>query len=38
MDLRQFYLDTVKPDEYYYHFYDLIAKVNMTYNIFEGEQ
>ncbi|MBQ8514154.1 MAG: hypothetical protein IJ496_02015 [Ruminococcus sp.] len=38
MDLRQFYLDNVKPDEYYYRFYDLISNVNMTYNIFGGEQ
>lgn len=38
LDLRKFYLDNVQPDEYYYTFYDLISKVNMTYNIFEGEQ
>ena len=38
LDLRKFYLDNVQPDEYYYSFYDLISKVNMTYNIFEGEQ
>jgi len=38
LDLRQFYLENVTQDEYYYHFYNLISNVNMTYNIFSGEQ
>lgn len=34
IDLRQYYLDNVKEDEYYYRFYDLIKNVNVTYNVF----
>ena len=38
MDLRKFYLENVSQDEYYYNFYDLVADVNKTYNVFGGEQ
>lgn len=38
MDLRKFYLENVSEQEYYYNFYDLVKRVNETYNIFEGIQ
>lgn len=38
MDLLEFYMDNVTPDEYYYKFYDLIHDVNYTYNIFIGKE
>lgn len=38
MDLRQFYLENVSEQEYYYKFYDLVQSINETYNIFEGRQ
>lgn len=34
MDLRQFYLDNVSEQDYYYNFYNLIKDVNKTHNIF----
>ena len=36
MDLRQFYFDNIKSDEYHYRFRDSITDVNKTYNIFTG--
>lgn len=38
MDLRNFYLANVLESEYYYKFYDLVKKINYTYNIFLGEK
>ena len=38
MDLLEFYMDNVTPDEYYYKFYDLIHDVNYAYNIFTGKE
>ena len=36
MDLREFYLQNIKEDEYHYRFYDDIENVNKEYNIFTG--
>jgi len=38
MDLRKLYLENVSEQEYYYNFYDLVKRINETYNIFEGIQ
>lgn len=38
IDLRQYYLDNVSEDEYYYRFYKKIKDVNVTYNAFDGFQ
>ena len=35
MDLREFYLENVSEQEYYYKFYDFINDINKTYNIFD---
>ena len=32
MDLREFYLQNIKEDEYHYRFYDDIENVNKEYN------
>ena len=37
MDLKEFYLKSVKESEYHYRFLDSIRKVNYTYNIFSGK-
>lgn len=36
IDLRQYYLDNVKPDEYYYRFFDLVKDIYVVYNVFSG--
>ena len=36
IDLKEFYLQNVKENEYYYRFRDLIEKANYTYNVFIG--
>lgn len=36
IDLRQYYLENVSEDEYYYRFYATIKNVNMSYNVFDG--
>ena len=38
IDLKEFYLQNVKENEYYYRFRDLIEKANYTYNVFIGEK
>lgn len=38
IDLRQYYLDNVKEDEYYYRFYRRIKDVNISYNVFENHK
>lgn len=38
MDLREYYLDNVSDEEYYFQFYDLIENANRTYNVFGGYQ
>lgn len=37
IDLREYYLDNISEDDYYYRFYSLIEGVNRTYNVFYGE-
>lgn len=37
VDIKEFYYDEVKEDEYYYRFYDFITSVNKSYNECEGE-
>uniref|UniRef100_UPI00359C40FD hypothetical protein n=1 Tax=Lactococcus garvieae TaxID=1363 RepID=UPI00359C40FD len=36
MDLRNFYLENISKDEYYYQFYELVEKVNFVDNVFSG--
>lgn len=36
MDLREFYLQNIKTDEYHYRFWEPVNDVNKTYNIFTG--
>lgn len=36
MDLKDFYLQNVKTDEYHYRFMDSVKNVNKVYNIFTG--
>ena len=36
MELRRYYLENITSDEYYYKFYDLVEKVNYTWNAFSG--
>lgn len=38
MDLKEFYFQHVKEDDYHYRFYDAIKNVNKIYNVFAGEQ
>ena len=37
MDLKDFYLQNIKEDEYHYRFYEYIKNVNKVNNIFYGE-
>ncbi|MEE0059540.1 MAG: hypothetical protein UE295_01800 [Acutalibacteraceae bacterium] len=37
MDLKNFYFQNIKNDEYHYRFYDSIKNSNKRYNIFLGE-
>ena len=36
MDLKAFYFENIKSDEYHYRFHDEIRNVNRVYNIFTG--
>ena len=36
MDLKEFYLQNVKTNEYHYRFMDSVKNVNKVYNIFTG--
>lgn len=36
MDLKQFYFDNIKEDEYHYKFYESISNVNQCYNYLTG--
>jgi len=36
MDLREFYFQNVKQDDYHFVFFEAIKNVNTTYNIFSG--
>lgn len=38
MDLKEFYLQNIKEDEYHYRFLSSIQSVNKVYNMFSGEQ
>ena len=38
MDLRAFYFENIKSDEYHYRFHDAIRDVNKVYNIFTGSE
>ena len=38
MDLKDYYLNNVKEDEYHYCFYNDIENVNKVHNIFIGEK
>ena len=38
MDLKDFYLQNIKEDEYHYRFYEYIKNVNKVNNIFYGEE
>ena len=38
IDLREYYLDNISEDDYYYRFFSLIEGVNRTYNVFYGEE
>jgi hypothetical protein len=38
VDLKEFYFQHVKEDDYHYRFYDAIKNVNKIYNVFAGEQ
>lgn len=37
MDLKQFYFDNIKEDEFHYKFYESISNVNQDYNFFTGD-
>lgn len=37
IDLRKYYLENIREDNYYYRFYDLVRDVNKAYNVFVGE-
>lgn len=37
IDLREYYLDNISENDYYYHFFSLIEGVNRTYNVFYGK-
>ena len=37
VDLREYYLQGIQPDDYYYRFYELIEHVNEVHNVFEGD-
>lgn len=36
MDLKEFYFQNIKPDEYHYCFFNTIKNVNVVHNIFTG--
>lgn len=36
IDLKDFYFQNIKKEEYHYRFYSLIENINMTFNIFSG--
>ena len=38
MDLKKFYFQNIKEDEYHYQFLSSIQNVNKVYNVFYGEQ
>ena len=38
IDLREYYLDNISEDDYYYRFFSLIEGVNRTYNVFYGRR
>lgn len=38
MDLREFYFQNINDKEYHYRFHDSIKNVNITYNIFSGDE
>lgn len=38
MDLKAFYFQNIKESEYHYWFLDSIKNVNMTFNIFNGQE
>lgn len=38
IDLRQYYLENITEDDYYYRFYKRIKNVNISYNAFDGYQ
>lgn len=35
MDLKQFYFDNIKEDEFHYKFYESISNVNQDYNFLQ---
>lgn len=37
MNLKDYYFDNVKENDYYYRFYDAVKNVNIIHNIFEGD-
>lgn len=37
MDLRKFYLENVKENDYHYRFYESVKNANVEYNVFYGE-
>ena len=38
MDLRAFYFENIRSDEYHYRFHDAIRDVNIVYNLFTGSE
>ena len=36
MDLKDFYLQNIKSDEYHYHFLKSVRNVNKIYSVFSG--
>lgn len=38
MNLKEFYFQNIKNNEYHYRFFDSINKINKIYNIFTGEE
>lgn len=38
MDLKEFYFQNIKEDEYHYRFFSSTQNVNKVYNVFSGEQ
>ena len=38
MDLKNFYFQNIREDEYHYRFYNSIKNVNKVYNVFYGEE
>lgn len=38
MNIKNFYLENIKKDEYYYRFYNKISNTKKRYNVFTGEE